>query len=249
MRVRYLRSETVISLRKSIKSNLSVYRSGRFGDLELDSSHYRELNVAYNQEALGDLCMPTSVEKFEVENSLAIHNYLENITPYEARDERLWVHLTHTHLLEYARARWPIPADDAVAEKHIATHFFARSKRQIERDNAVSRMWWNAHLCTRVSGISQREALEAFLDLADVRSNVIDRPTLSQASNVFGVIIKSLVASRSDDRGLLTRQIFRRVMMDLNSIGGYRLLDALPEALIQRLFDEVLSSALKASRS
>lgn len=44
---------------------------------------------------------------------------------YLARDERIWVYLTHTTLLSYARTRWPIPEDNEKAVKHIKSHFFA----------------------------------------------------------------------------------------------------------------------------
>src|SRR3546814_4359590 len=93
--------------------------------------------------------MPSGADDFEVENCLAVHEYLEALSPYEARDERLWSYLTHTSMLQYTRARWPIPSDDDKAVPHIETHFFARTNRQIERDNAVSRLWWMAHLCTK----------------------------------------------------------------------------------------------------
>ena len=45
----------------------------------------------------------------EVENCMIIFNAMGNLTHYLARDERLWIYLVHTKLLEYARKRWPIP--------------------------------------------------------------------------------------------------------------------------------------------
>ncbi|MDO9151888.1 MAG: DUF6339 family protein, partial [Methylotenera sp.] len=89
-----------------------------------------------------------------------------------ARDERVWVRLTHIELLHYSRTRWPIPNKDEAAIAHIQKHFFARSARGIERDNAVSRLWWMATVASKVEGLKAAEALEALLFQSDVRANI-----------------------------------------------------------------------------
>ncbi|SNS31035.1 DUF6339 family protein [Sphingopyxis indica] len=247
MKIRYLRDGAVAQLRKSIADNLDSYRTGDFGFIDLDSSQFHELPVDVKASGLGNMKMPSGADDFEVENCLAVHEYLEALSPYEARDERLWSYLTHTSMLQYTRARWPIPSDDDKAVPHIETHFFARTNRQIERDNAVSRLWWMAHLCTRVQGVAQKDALEAFLYRSDVRANIIERPTVAQATNVFGVILKSLIKSAAGKKVLFERATFRKVMMELNSIGGFKLLDALPEPELNQIFDDVIYQRLGLS--
>ena len=66
----------------------------------------------------------------EEQNCLACYDAMPGLTPYEARDERLWVYLTHTWLLVYTRTRWPIPIDDKGAITYIRTHFFGRTNDQ-----------------------------------------------------------------------------------------------------------------------
>lgn len=244
MKLRILRDSTVAALRKAIADNIETYRSGGFSFLDLDATQYHELPISPQVGALEMLKVPVGEEFHEVENCLAVHGYLSELTPYDARDERLWCHLTHTVLLDYVRARWPIPSDDEKAVAHIETHFFARTNRQIERDNAASRLWWMSHLCTRVSGIDQKEALEAFLFRADVRANIIERPTIAQSTNVFSVILRGLVKSAAGKKTLFERKAFRAIMMELNSIGGFRLLDVLPEPEIRKIFDSVLETRL-----
>lgn len=240
MKVRLLREATVSSLRDSIGKNLSRYRTGEFAFLIMDQSQFLEIPSEVVEDSLLNLKMSEGDQHFEVQNCLAVYNYLQGISPYEARDERLWCFLTHTALLEYTRSRWPIPEDDDKAISHIETHFFARTNRQIERDNAASRLWWMAHLCTRVAGVSQEEALTAFLYRSDVRANIIERPTVAQSKNVFTVILKALIKSASGQKALFERTAFRKVMMELNSIGGFKLLDALPEQELEKIFGEVL---------
>ena len=242
MKIRYLRDSTVAALRDSIADNLDLYRSGDFGFLDLDSAQYHELPVETDDNALASLKMPAGDDFFEVENCLAVHEYLKGLSAYDARDERLWCYLTHTVLLKYTLARWPIPTDDTKAVSHITTHFFAKTNRQIERDNSASRLWWMAHLCTRVQGVSHAEALNAFLYRADVRANIIERPTVAQSTNVFSVILKSLMTSATGKKALFERNAFRQVMVELNSIGGFKLLDSLPETELNQIFHDVVSN-------
>lgn len=241
MKIRLLRSTTLESLRANISENLERYRSGSFSEIELDSSQHIELDIILNPEALQEIKSPVGDEKYEIENCLAVHSYLSALTPYDARDERLWTYLCHTVFLTHGRERWPIPTDNEKAIAHIQKHFFARNNRQIERDNIASRLWWMAHLCTRVEGVSQKEALAAFVFRSDVRASIVERPTVAQSANVFAVILKALVASAKGKKALFERATFRKVMMELNSIGGFRLLDALPESELNRIFSDVVS--------
>jgi hypothetical protein len=43
---------------------------------------------------------------------------------------------------------------------HVRAHFFAKEQRQIERDNAASRLWWMAHLCRRVKELDLSDTLK-----------------------------------------------------------------------------------------
>lgn len=247
MSIRLLRDGTVATLRKQIRGNLNRYRSGDFSFLDLDASLSLEFEIETDDSALSSVKMPDQGQLYETDNCIAVHEYLAQLSPYDARDERLWCYLSHTRLLAYARARWPIPADDVAAVKHIETHFFARTNRQIERDNAVSRLWWMAYLCTRVTDVPQRVALEALLYRADVRASIVERPTVSQSTPLFSVILKGLIRSLSGGQLLFERQTFRALMIEINSIGGFRLLDALSESELTSIFNDVVTQRLSLS--
>ena len=247
MKAKLLRDVPLSQLRNSVADNLSHYRVGSFTYLEMDQSLTIELPVDLNEGALTELKMPSGGNDFEVENCLAVHKYLEKLSPYDARDERLWTFIAHTSLLEYSRKRWPIPDDNEKAIAHIEQHFFAGTNRQIERDNAVSRLWWMTHLCTRVKGVDLEEALVAFLFRSDVRANIIERPTIAQSTNVFAVILRALIKSFAAQKNLFERQTFRKLMIELNSIGGFKLLDALPESELKKIFADVVTNRLSIS--
>ena len=153
MKARLLKAVSLEQLRASIPANIEAYRSNGFDYLEADPSFWFEHSVEVNLEALKALKAPSGGSFYEVENCDILYSALKSLSPYDARDERFWAYLSHTVLLDHARRRWPIPTDDAEAAAHIAKHWFARDKRQVERDQVGSRLGWMGHLCARVEDI------------------------------------------------------------------------------------------------
>ena len=247
MKARLLKGAALEQLRSSVSVNLKAYRGDGFAHLEADSSFWFEHNVEVDISDLIALKAPGDGSFYEVENCKIIHSALKALSPYDARDERFWVYLSHTALLDHARRRWPIPDDDAEAAAHIAKHWFARDKRQVERDHVGSRLWWMGHLCARVEDMDPELVLRAFLFRSDVRANLVERPTVSQSVNLFSAIVKRLVQSFSGKQSLFERQSFRRLMMEINSAGGYRLLDCLPATEIETLLDTIIVERLRLS--
>jgi hypothetical protein len=237
---RFLRLSALETLREAVPDNLDAYRMGNFDHLLVDKSLYFETKLDIDTDGLANLADPVGGELYDVGNCEFCYRSMPGLTPYEARDERLWVYLTHTFMLEYARKRWPIPPDAPAAIGHVRRHFFAREQRQIERDNAVSRLWWMAHLCGRVRGLQLSDSLRVFLYRTDVRASIIERPTVSQNLNLFSTIIRKLQDSYVGHKRLFERTTFRRLMQEINSVGGVQLLDAMTEAQIGNIIDGIL---------
>jgi hypothetical protein len=230
MKARYLRRATLEELRDAVPDHIEVYRSGSFPYLDTDFTKFFEVGF--------------DVDEVRIDSFRPCYEALPGLTPYGARDERLWAYLTHTRLLEYARRRWPIPMEDAVGVTHIRQHFFAKDKRAIERDNAASRLWWMAYLCQRIPQLSLPDALRVLLYRSDVRANIIERPTASQSIGVFSAVMKRLHASYIGEKKLFERSVFRPFMIRINSIGGIKLLDCMSETQIAELIDYVVEADL-----
>jgi len=245
MNARFLRYSALEDLRGQILKNLELYRSGSFKSLEVDSALWFEHTVTLDEKVISSIRISSGQDFREVDNCQLIYQAFQGLTPYEARDERLWVYLTHTLLLDYTRARWPIPDDDSLAVDHIRKHFFARDKRQVERDNSASRLWWMAHLCTRVADLSLVESLQAFLYRSDVRASIIERPTSSQSSQVFNIIIARLHDSLNGEKLLFKREVFRQFMREINSVGGFKLLDCMGKLEVSDTIGEIIKDKLK----
>ena len=242
--LRFLRDRTLTDLKKKVPVNLPLYRKTGFGFLKSDASRSFEspVEIADNLAAL--LKVPKKKDDlYDVENCEVVYRNMRHVTPYVATDERMWAMLSHTVMLDYARARWPIPADDNAAVKHISTHFFAWTQRQLERDNAASRLWWIAHICSRVDRLALKKALTAFLYRSDVRANIIERPTTAASDLIFSELIKLLSKSYDGDKKLFERAQFRRAMVRLNGYGGYHLLDAMDAKPVQALLTRFATEA------
>jgi hypothetical protein len=227
MRVRLLRERAVNELRANVSKNLDVYRTGDFGNLLIDPNLSFESDIDLREADIENLRDPVGAQNFESENCACLLGAMPTLTPYQAADERVWTMLSHTVLMKHARARWPIPKGEEEAAKHIRTHFFAQTQRQLERDNVGSRLWWMGHLCSRVKGLPLHETLDVLLYRSDVRANIVERPTTAQSIPVFSALMTKLAKSHKGKQKLFERRTFRLLMVYLNGLGGYRLLDAL----------------------
>lgn len=232
------RAQTVSQLFSDVAKNLDLYRSGDFTDLLHDQSHFLDSTCSTDEEALKKITCTTENDN-EVECCLSVLQAIRGVSSYLARDERLWARLCHIELLEYARTRWPIPANDEKAVTHIRKHFFAKGARGIERDNAVSRLWWMATICSKVKGLSLERSLTAFLYQSDVRANIVERPTTSQNEALLSSVVNKLYESYNGDKALYEREKFRTVMKNLNLEGGVRLLEVLGNKELSKLVDKV----------
>jgi Family of unknown function (DUF6339) len=229
-----MREALVHDLTRTIEQNLEKYRGGDFHYLSSDSSNFIETDYEFNDEELAKIKVSDG-DFNEVQCCLGAFNGLPNISAYLARDQRLWVYLTHIVLLDYTRQRWPIPQDKEKAIAHIKKHFFASGARGIERDNAISRLWWMASICSKVEGLTLEKSLTAFLYQSDVRANIVERPTTSQNVVLLSTVIKKLDQSFNGDKELYGREKFRTVMKELNLQGGIKLLEVLEPKEVERI--------------
>ena len=226
MSIELLKKEVFDELFDNIEGNLDIYRNGDFNDLISDNSYYQssEFNVDIN--LLGNI---TGGQENDVDNCLLMFNAIEGLSPSLARDKRLWSYLTHTHLFNYARERWPIPEDDIEAVNWIKHHFFITNSRDYERDNAASRLWWSTFICKRVVNIDTKRALRALFFRMDPRSQVLDRTTTALSTHLFEAILEKMIDSYEGDQEFLTGRHShnRPFMREVNTLGGFNLLNAL----------------------
>ena len=187
----------------------------------------------------------------DAKNALIVHDALRDLTPHQASIERMWVRLCHSDCRQYVAARWlnrrPDNEEDAVRE--VRNHFFAVGNRAIIRDNGISRLWWLGKIAHDVAPDDPREFLTILLHRQDVRSALIERPSVSMNRGVLRGIYTVMREHWINGGALFERDAFRSWMVALNRRGGVLLLDALPNDALGRLLREEADRVVDLSKA
>lgn len=184
------------------------------------------------------------LDKLDAKFAVAVYRSLQTLTRHQASEERLWTYLCHTEYARYTAARWLDTRpkdDDAAAVRKVRNHFFARGNRALIRDNAVSRLWWLGYIAHEINPDDPLMFLKVILHRQDIRSALIERPSVSMNHNSLRsiyAIMKEHWDAEGDNAALFQRDAFRRWMVNLNRRGGVILLDALDK----KTLDSVLRS-------
>ena len=246
--LRYYTTEVLERLRTGIVEHLDWYYSPKGSPPDVASvGGVRESHLA--APALAELLATDAPQpsSTDVENALTVYGALSDLTPHQASIERMWAYLCHCDCPQYVTARWlsrrPQKNDDAVRE--IRNHFFAVGNRALIRDNAVSRLWWLGKIAHDVDPENPRQFLTILLHRQDVRSALIERPSVSTNRRVLRGIYEVMREHWSDGGSLFARDTFRTWMIALNRRGGVVLLDALPEESLDQLLREEARHAVE----
>jgi hypothetical protein len=278
MILRQLKLSAEHKLIEQIESNLEKYRNGNFNYLAQNNEYYRILaNHEVEEDILSKVNVDRgglSESQNDIENSKTVYDAFCDLSPHLARDTRLWSYYTHTSLLEYSRSRWLHVGDDKHWKRNqeckrdnpdkskncnscskctahlISEHFFASptKTRSVERSNAISRLWWNGFWADRISTLDMEDALNALMATAEVRSQIMERPTTAQSMTLLSELLLMInegvhpkPPAEGDKPDLpYSRDYFRAFMRKLNNKGGSLLLEYLDQKECRCLLESCL---------
>ena len=274
-KLKYVSESILAELRADVPANLERYRNSGFDDfLDLNGWAMELSSVEVDSESLQQLD-PTGGSAAEVANSIKVFDAFQGMTPALATEERVWTHVTHFEGLAYTRERWSLKdepkeqtgllasltgAKDKTAEqrkqvrhqniKQIETHYFARGRTGYRDDNAIARLWWNTFIADRVDPQDREGVLRVLLRTADIRSNLVERPMLSNRPSLLRAIVR-VMRSHPDVYG--TEATFREFMKALNFNGSGVLFETLsePEAdsILLKCRDEALDRVSRSKKA
>lgn len=216
--VLYVGQQVADELLGNLEDNLGRYREGDFSDLVQSGNWGLELSVRADITRLDGLSAETGATG-EVANSMLVGSVLQQLTPTLAREERLWIRLSHVECLEYSRKRWlKEGASDESLLKDVEKHFFARGITGCRDYHAVSRLWWNHHIAQKIMPDDPERALNNILARADIRSNLVERPGLGARP----VLARAIVCMLEDESNGLKagESLFRSFMKQVNLQGA-----------------------------
>jgi len=228
--LKFISAGILEQLWEDVPLNLSRYAKGDFEDLAIGNGWAIETaTVDMDTGILASLKTGATSPQLEIENSLLVHEALAGMTPALACEERIWVRLTHLECLEYSRARWLAGKEEGELEKLVKEHFFAKSRTRTRDDNAVARLWWNAHVAHLARPDDPAGSLRLILKSADIRSSFVERArTVSRPK-----LARALVNVMDTNPWVTSAEAnFRATMKVVNRDGGGILFECLSDTRI-----------------
>lgn len=212
----YMGQQTADFLADNVEEHLERYLHTGFEDLEATGDWRIPLSISADLGQFEEL-NPDKGAEAEVANSLIVGRALANLTPSLARENRIWIRLSHIEGLAYSRARWLNNIPDAKLAQSIRTHFFAATWTGCRDDHAIARLWWNHHIASMLTPENAKEALELILFRADLRANLVERPTVGARLPLARGIIRELA---KNDALKFSESSFRKFMKAINARGA-----------------------------
>ena len=236
----FVGQQTADFLADNVEEHLERYLNSGFQDLEASGDWRIPLSISADLEQIEELS-PDKGAAAEVANSLIVGRALANLTPSLARENRIWIRLSHIEGLVYSRARWLANIADAKLAQAIRTHFFAATWTGCRDDHAIARLWWNHQIASMLMPEDTKGALELILSRADLRANFIERPTVGARLPLAQGIIREL--SKND--ALKTSEGgFRKFMKAVNAKGAGKYVENWSAKEIDLLVSECAEIAL-----
>jgi Family of unknown function (DUF6339) len=223
--LRYLTTAHMDRLRRDSAAAASKYMSSDFAPLQDLESVTRKMTTQMDTEVLERLDAAGGPD-VEVRNSILVHSALPGLSAAAASDVRIWAYLAHGPALAYARKRWLKGKDGDKLAKAVAAHFFGSGIAGYRDDNAVGRLWWNAHIASTVSDMGVEDALHLLLKTADIRQAIIERPGIASRPALLAGIVHYM---RRDPSVHSDEKKFRSFMININKFGGGMIFEAMDD--------------------
>ena len=244
--LRYLSEEKLEELRRNVVQHRERYATGDFADLEQDNGWAIEASgVTVDQDLLAGLDGTFRTAAGDRAASAMLYRALPGMTPALAREERVWVRLSHVECLGYARSRWLPGLEGEQLDLQVHRHLFGSGLTGIRDDNALSRLWWNMHIAATADPDDPEGALDLILKTADIRSNFVERPNTAARPPLARAVIRAM---RRNPWITSTERVFREFMIVLNRDGGGVLFETMSDAEVDGIMDACAERARARSK-
>ena len=231
----YLSETKLGELRRDVDRHRERYATGDFADLERDNGWAIEASgVTIEYDLLASLDGAVRTAEGDRAASVALYRALPGMTPALAREERVWVRLSHVECLGYARSRWLPGLEGEQLDLQVHRHLFGNGLTGIRDDNALSRLWWNMHIAAIADPDDPEGALDLILKTADIRSNFVERPNTAARPPLARAVIRAM---RRDQWITSTERAFREFMIVLNRDGGGILFETMSDLEMDGIMD------------
>lgn len=234
----FVGQQTADFLTDHIEEQLDRYVGGDFLDLEEKGDWRIPLSIRADLDALAQLD-PSGTPEAEVANSRIVGNAFSHLTPSLARENRIWIRLSHVEALDYSRHRWLAVRPEHLA-RNVRLHFFAPTWNACRDDHAISRLWWNWRIATLLTPEEPEAALAIILERADIRLNFIERTRAAARRPLARAMLRALI---DNPKVRQSERAFREFMKAINFNAAGQTFEALRPDQVARLIDSCLDKA------
>lgn len=238
-KILYVGQQVADELKNRISENIDRYKEGDFLDLEAAGDWRIPLSIDADLDGLKNLSPDGSPES-EIKNSVTVGLALSKITPTLARENRIWIRLSHIECLQYSRDRWlQTGKNDETLARDVSKHFFAPTLTGCRDDHAISRLWWNYYIAKQIIPENPARAVKKILALADIRQGLVERPGIG-ARPVLG---RGIIRILERQEKLVEGKLFGRFMKKVNLMGAGVAFEVWDDAKIDSFMDRCLDQA------
>lgn len=232
----YVGQQTADFLADNVDEHLDRYLESGFEDLEASGDWRIPLSVPVDLGPFKEL-VPETGRDAEVHNSMLVGRALASMTPVLARENRVWIRLSHVEGLGYARERWLRNLPEDKVARNVRIHFFASTWTRCRDDHALARLWWNHRIASSIRPEAPERALQLILSTADIRSSFIERARIGTRIPLAKGILRRL----DQDENLRTSQSeFRKFMKALNTRAAGAHIETWDEKRIDNLLEQCI---------
>lgn len=227
MSLEFLSREGADKLAHDVGKNIDLYRTGRTESL-IRSSDSRVSKV--DAVAAPELLDAAGEPKSDSEASQLIFQWLSNLTPVQAADERLWVLLTHRTFASYVHKRWGKGLERATQPEALVVDrwFFRGTGVATFVRNGISRLWWFGHLTYDRQRSNPFELTDVLLSLQDIQVAFLER-SLGRCRPLLRAVLETVQKHQADLRNTpKSGDVIQEWAKEIRFYGGAYLLDAVP---------------------
>lgn len=241
----YVGQQVADDLKDNVANNIFRYREGDFLDMEAAGDWRIPLSFDVDLKVLEELSTDGKPND-EIQNSITVGDALKILTPTLARENRIWIRLSHIECLEYSRKRWlHIDKDDDTLIRDASKHFFAPTLAGCRDDHSISRLWWNHHIAKQIMPDNPARALTKILALADIRQALVERSGIGSRP----VLGKGIIRLLEKESRLVEGKLFREFMKKVNLIGAGIAFEVWGEDKIDQFMAQCLDLAESGTKS
>lgn len=227
MSLEFLSREATDKLAHDVGTNLDVYREGKTSELicSNDCCVSRVETVA-PPDLLDDKGKPRS----DAEAAQLIYQWLSNLTPVQAADERLWVFLTHRIYSEYVHQRWGNSLEGSTQpENRVLDRWFFRGAGVAKFvRNGISRLWWFGHMTYDSKRPNPFELTDVLLSLQDIQVAFLER-SIGRCRPLLRTVLETVKKHESALRNTpKSGDVIQEWAKEIRLYGGAYVLDAVP---------------------